>query len=180
MINHSTLQGYSLQTTELSGEYAKSVSSDSAPESPSTLVHAFIEWQLASNSFEYAVIAAQSSNRITKYFKANNSLDSLFISRESLKSSYSLIVECALYGFKLIIASTSSKEEFIEFFTRFGYVISIEDKTIAADTLLLRAAWNRSDLSTALELALQRRGNVFCCFAHDADPVYLLTEVVRS
>lgn len=163
-----------LPTRELSGEDAKRTLASNAPESPTALINSFLDWQLTSGLFRYAVFAAE-RGLFGSFRRGRNPFPAVCSSVSDAEKHRSLFVKRALRGFELIVANDNGPDVFGQFFTKFGYVASPAPLASNVGNSLMKAAWNASELSPALELAVKLGGKVFCCFAHDADPVYVVS-----
>lgn len=141
---------------------------------PQVVVEEFFAWQLAEEAFEYAVIVAASSNAsFVKLLKKETPLPSVCLGETIAKDHCSFLVEHALKGFEIIVATKATEEDCDRFFAKFGYA-KCNSGAADSDAAMINAAWNKKELGAAIDVAFKLGGNVFCCFAHDADPVYIL------
>lgn len=154
--------------SELSGENAwKNFTSQNISNS---IIEIFLDWQFSINNFQYLIISAEEEkNLFFKFFRRQEiPFPKVCLEKNNVKEIRSILVKQGMKGFRLVIATSSSKEECHQFFSNFGYLLS------NSNTSILNDLWNKKTFKMAVEVGLKLGGAVFCCFAHDGDPVYIL------
>lgn len=146
------------------------------PTSPDELVNAFFNWQFQTGAFDFGIIAATNENPILKIIRRNRlNWPQVILDTDNAKLNQASLVRIALRGFQLIVATNSGANEVIDFFRSHSYrQVGSSPFSSGEKHDPLRATWNREDLTRSIAIASRMGAKLICCFAHDADPIYLL------
>ena len=139
----------------------------------------FFDWQFQEKKFDFALIAPSRKKLLSIIFKEKPSFehfDILLTQEEALRNKTEL-EKSALHGYELLFATKSNNKELEGFFKKYGY-ISTGSAHLGDHSKhdLLTASWNSKRLLHGLKLAHRMQAYTLCCFAHDADPVYILSQ----
>ncbi len=169
-----------LWVVELSGE-GRWQNPETADD-PKTIVKAFFDWQFQQNAFDYAVVCScpsYQSGILKKIFGRAEKFLSVCMSTKYAKQYDTVLMNHALRGFELIVATQHNYSMCCEFFRKFGYV-NAREYEFSLVNATLPGAWNKEEINDALLLAIKLGGKEFCCFGHDADPIYLIFEKMNK
>lgn len=161
----------SFRILELSGEC--SWKNLEVADNPKTITKKFLDWQIEYDKFDYAVLAVRDDGFFSKIMGCRNPFPSVCPSAKVARQQQDLLVEHMLRGFEVVLATKSSIEECCDFFEKFDY-IQVADYMSDIDDSFLQSAWNRKEICSALNVAMKLGSFSFFCFAHDADPIYIL------
>jgi len=156
---------------ELCGDFSEKAA-HGVTEISTDPMHDSLEWGLSDSVFMCAVIAPPQRNPRKSgrhvWPQATAMLSTAIDHR-------ALLQESGNSGFELIVGTNSDCDTAIRVFGNLGYKEagrSICGSHEKHDPLA--AAWNKDDLTSAIQIAVRLSSGVLCLFAHDADPVYLL------
>jgi hypothetical protein len=157
---------------ELSAEETTAQGLAEAPRSPAGLVSDFLDWQFKSGAFDAAVFAGSKSNLLVRPFSGRPAELPQVMLASAMHDVYREVLQrAAVRGFELLVSSNSTERDLESFFQNQGYSLS---SPCSVDSFT-SAAWNRGMLEAALDVIARIAAQTVCCFAHDADPVYLLS-----
>ena len=144
---------------ELSGELAST--SANSKLYPSQAMPLYFEWQLRDELFDFGIIYGQKNDFL------------VLITADNAKAHTPMLAKSALNGWELLVATKSTSDDIIEFFTRYGYRRATEKfLQFTFDHELF--SWNGISLSSAITSADRLGAKNLCVFSHDADPIYVL------
>ncbi len=90
-----------------------------------------------------------------------------------------LLFKAALSGHILVFASYSPLPQIKNFFERYGYIetghqnLNEENKHP-----LFIDGWDTEQITQSLLQATKTNAHTLCCFAHDADPIYIISRTL--
>jgi len=162
-----------LVVVEMSGE-DRWRQADTA-KNPDATVNGFLDWLFEGGFFDYAVIVADRANLLTSAFgSSSRQLPGVWLDSTTARKRATESLNRVLKGFEIIFGTTATPDVCQTFFTKLGYVVrKAEHNDLKSG--FLEEAWNSQELEEAVRVAARLGAKCFCCFAHDADPVYLLT-----
>ncbi len=76
----------------------------------------------------------------------------------------------------MIFSSINTSYEIIDFFEKFHFSISNDSISDLKQSQVFEGTWNRTQLFSTLKIACELGKGTLCCFAHDADPIYIMTQ----
>lgn len=146
------------------------------------LVKSFYEWQFRAGTFDFALIARRGGGTLFGFHKTQEAnLCQVILGIDQAKDALETLQVSANRGFELVVASNSSLDEIEEFWKQMGYRLSGRSQLGSrGEHDLLPAAWNPDVLEHTLSVASRMGGKTLCVFAHDADPIYLLTKITNQ
>jgi hypothetical protein len=162
------------RVTELSGEDVARAAQ--ARAFPSESLKPFFDWQFRTAVFDFAVVASSQANLLSRIVKRTDPSHWLKVVLDAgeARASQSSLEKKARAGFELLVATTSTVDDLRTFFADYGYH-SVGEATLGDSSKHdLLGSWNDTELLRALVLASRMKASAVCCFAHDADPIYLL------
>lgn len=152
---------------------------NTSPEKPFFDPKYFFEWQVQENKFDFA-ITSHSKKRFLPAFlnkiRTPHGHNVITTAEDALHNMNDL-KKSSLRGYELIFATTLSPDELEAFFKKHGY--HCDGYALLGDRSkhdVFYAAWNDQKLMQALSLAKRLNAVTLCCFAHDADPVYIISK----
>ena len=148
------------------------------PISPDELVKEFFNWQFKTGAFDFVVVSETDENPILKKMRPHKlNWPQVILESDNATLNQASFVRLALRGFQLIVATNSSANEVISFFGDRSYrQIGSSLFSSGEEHDPLRASWNRESLTRSVAIATRMGAKLICCFAHDADPIYLLSK----
>lgn len=161
---------------EMSGETASSAAD--SPRYPCSVLKPFFEWQFEEKKFDFAIIAPSRKSFLPKVFQQRCFFDglNLIVNLEQAMQSQTDLEKAALRGYELVFATTSSTLTLEKFFNNYGYLCAgharLGDRSKHD---LFSASWNDKKMLQALSFCKRMGAASLCCFAHDAEPVYILS-----
>ncbi len=147
------------------------------PTSPDELVKDFFDWQFKTGAFDFVVASEADENSVLKMIRPHRlNWPQVILETENATLNQASFVRLALKGFQLIVATNSSANEVINFFGDRSYrQVGSSLFSSGEEHDPLRASWNRESLTRSVAIATRMGAKLICCFAHDADPIYLLS-----
>ena len=143
---------------------------------PDVTVKTFFDWLFEHGFFDFAVLAADRVGVLSSVLgSASRQLPGVWLDSATARKSVAEDVERVLKGFTVIFGTKATSDACQAFFTHRGYAAQNAEHNDVRD--LLKGAWNSPELEDAVRVAARLGATSYCCFAHDADPVYLLTLV---
>lgn len=169
----SSVMNEVVQTIELSDEEVTSSSPELAVDSL-VLIRNFLAWQLEDSSFEFGLIVP--SGGIVKSLLGNQSddLPKIFLSDYLLANANDEMAKLCRRGFSVVFSSMNTENEITEFFKKSHFSISGDSTSNLEKSPVCEGAWNKSQLLLTLKIACALGGKTLCCFAHDADLIYVM------
>lgn len=176
MLMDHKLNNFKFTTTELSAEKANSALSELVYASPSDVISKYFDWLIDSKKFRFALVVPSRQTKLLPSFRERHPFPSICASAEQLAAHRTLLTDIAQRGFEFITSVSGEKQDHFDFFEQFQFEIIDEKANDGKETPLLSAAWNKTNLAITLDVALHLGGDVFCCFAHDADPIFVISD----
>ena len=176
MNSEKTIAKQSWLSTELLEDASLREDAD-VPTSPDELVKEFFDWQFKTGAFDFVVASKADDNFLLKIIRPHRlNWPQVILETENTTLNQASFVRLALKGFRLLVATNSSANEVINFFGERSYgQIGSSLFSSGEDHDPLRASWNRESLTRSVVIATRMGAKLICCFAHDADPIYLLS-----
>ncbi|MCI5048227.1 MAG: hypothetical protein MRY59_12060 [Aquisalinus sp.] len=163
-----------LQTIELSDEELTSSSPELAVDSLA-LIRKFLMWQLGASHLKFGLIVPRSD--IVKPLLGNHSSDlpRIFLPGYLATGDNHEMIQFCRKGFSVVYSSMSSEREMTDFFRKSHYAVVGDAFSDLTESTIFDGAWNKPQLLSTLKIALDLGGKTLCCFAHDADPIDIVT-----
>ena len=147
-------------------------------ESSLDLIKSFYEWQLKIGTFDFVLMSGSKDRPILSTLKKPEAnLFRLISNAEEAVKTLADLQDTANRGFELVMASSSSIADIEGFWKQKGYRVEGSSPLGSGrEHDLFSAAWNKDSLERMIYVAARMRAKSLCVFAHDADPLYLLTQ----
>ena len=172
VVNSMAKTEQDLLAIELCGDFSKKAASGVTGASRDPM-HDSLEWGLSDSVFMCAVIAPPQR---TLRKSERNVWPQTTVTLSAAIDRRTSLQESGMSGFELVIGTSTDCDSAIQVFGKLGYQEAGRSICGSGDKHdPLAAAWNKVDLSNAVQIAARLSSGVLCIFAHDADPVYLLT-----
>ena len=173
-----------MMSNKLSGWMVDELDAEKPPRKPDfalsslDLVRGFYEWQFQTGTFDFAIVSKTGSGTLFGFQKNQEAKPcQVILGIDQAKDALETLQVSANRGFEVIVASKSSLDDIKEFWKQKGYRLSGRSQLgSGGEHDLLPAAWNPDVLEHILSVASRMEGKTLCVFAHDADPIYLLSK----
>lgn len=163
-----------LRVIEMSGEDRWKQGSTAA--NSDVTVKTFVDWLFRHGHFDFAVYSAAREGVLSSVF-ANSTpkFPSVLLNSATARNRIDADLHRILKGFTVAFGTKAITDSVCSYFVDRGYTSRKKNLEVEG---FLQAAWNRPELEDAIRVAVRLGATSFCCFAHDADPVYLFALAV--
>jgi hypothetical protein len=150
--------------------------------SPTELVSEFLDQQWSTGAFAYAIVMDIPFGPIACLTSTpTGEWPRIVIDAREARRGVRALAERGARGFELVLASSSCLEDLRAFFTDRGYRNDADALYGSGDNGDISATPPHDDrFARALSVAMMIGGATLCVFAHDVDPVYLLSSIRRE
>ena len=163
----------SLNILELTGDFSnKAARGEVIPDNP---VGSFLDWLFESGTFGCAVLVPTAG---ILRIKSAPEWPQVIVDVNDARNSRAFLEKRAKSGFELVVGISMASEVVLEVFRGLGYDESSPRQFPNADLRDdLQATWNKESLVQAITVATKLCNQTLCVFAHDGDPIYVLTKL---
>lgn len=145
--------------------------------SPIELVLELLDRQLNSGAFAYALVIDRPFGPIGRLISTPVAeWPRVVVNTDAARRGASVLAQHGAQGFELVIGSSSSHEDLRDFFIERGYRQTADALYGSGKPGDIGAAAPHDDrFAQALAVAMTLPARTLCVFAHDVDPVYVLS-----
>lgn len=140
--------------------------------SPIEVVRQCLDWQFRSATFDYAVLVDApwlGSRTVARWPR-------IIADASEAQRGVSSLAERGARGFELVVGGTNTGEAIRDFLIASGYQYVGECPYGSKAAYDLSVAPLSDTFTPALNVAMRLGACTLCVFAHDADPIYLLSQ----
>jgi hypothetical protein len=135
------------------------------------------DWLLETGLFEFAVLAKKDVGILGALTSTRwPSWPQVVLETSDARVALPALIAAGTRGFELIVGAKVNHAELFAFLTRFGYrEAGISGLGSGESHDLTRVSSHRESFNRGIVLATRLEAKCLCVFAHDADPIYLLS-----
>ena len=139
-------------------------------------IRSFLNWQFKIKYFQ-AVIFIPSTSLLSGMLGSRESQwPQVVLDASEVQENLDFFFKLILKGWHLILTSNSTLEDSIVFFEDAGLCQSGSSGLYSGEDYdLLSLPWNRDFLEKSFAISLKMNAKLVCCFGHDGEPIYLLS-----